>query len=219
MIGREARRQHEADSPAASGQRERALEEDLIAVDVPGSLMPVDAGASEEVSSRVRPRAACPTADCRAPRRSRRSSAAARVVEIRFGKFEHPVEESDAWRQCRRASRRSAVADVVSGRSQRPRHQLFDERCEHRRVGRAAAYRATSSRRTTDRQSTSIARELRSRSSRRSFSRTTVGGVIACLRQPAPLGDSARERRLEIGIRERAASRGLARRRESAPGG
>ena len=48
VIGRESRRQHEADASSASGQRQCALDEHLVPVDVAGALMPIHAGASEK---------------------------------------------------------------------------------------------------------------------------------------------------------------------------
>ena len=77
VVGREAGRQDEADAAHRPRQRDRALDEQLVAVGVSVRLCLVDAGVAREpdqrrhrreravVSAARRRRASCPTADCR----------------------------------------------------------------------------------------------------------------------------------------------------------
>ena len=133
MIGGEATGQDQPEPAARPDQRQRALDEELIQVDVTVALQPIDAGASCEVgdagsrqprvNARARGTVVSPehlpgrVADDRVEPGSRQRPAA-RIVED-LGKLEGPVEEPVLGGDARRLSSSSRLT-VRSGSADRP---------------------------------------------------------------------------------------------------
>ena len=110
VIGCEPGGQHQAEAPAGARQRDRALDEQLIAVRVPVRLRLVDAGVAREAQDRKhvgawlsardryrrRRRESCPMADFRSQRRNRRAARRPVAIEEHLRKLELPVKEAAA---------------------------------------------------------------------------------------------------------------------------
>ena len=118
--------------PPLSRQLQRAIEKELIAVRMPGGVTAVAAGGRRTHRAAVRStrsagavrRAACPTAGCRSPRRSRRSMPAGRPHRRRLQERRAPSEtQSDSPRLRGRASATRAAGSRATSSRRRLRRQ------------------------------------------------------------------------------------------------
>ena len=198
VIGRESRREHEADASAAPGQRQCALDEHLIPIEMARTP---DAGYTPEPRKNVfsapparsMSHGGFPSTASKPPFGEGRPA----CVEPGFGKLEHPVEElvrahdlTGLVQQRRRQFFRKAAA--MTG-------ELVGERREDGRVRRSMRVGPHPAR------TPQIGNRLPSRGGAQPiepslFFAHHLGRVVTCLCEPSACGDGVRQRGLEIGV-------------------